>query len=557
MMFSAFSDTSTWPDQRTLDARLGPVGPWSATGRLLGFMLRRDRVRTTSWALGFAAFATYLTAAIPLAFASEEDLIGGSQLFVSPVGRMLIGPGHGLDAPTYARVVGNGYGLYLMLLAALMSILLVGRHTRAEEHSGRAELVRANVVGRHAPLTATLVMVVIVNAFTAAAVAAVLVGNGGFDWHGTLVVAASTALTGVTFGAVACVTAQLTASSRAASGMAGVVLGVAFVLRAGGDMVQLGGSALSWTSPLGWAQQTAPYVLDRWWPLAPMAALAGVLTVAAFTLASRRDLGGSMFAVRPGRERGSRMLGSALGLSWRLQRPAIIGWTAALMATGFVFGTYTEPMVDAVEDLPEVFVELFGDTDALVAGYLAYMVTFMAYLVTMFAVLSLIGLRNEETGGRGEPILAAPVGRVRWLGTHLVVAIVGVVVLMAVTGAATGLGVGAVTGEFGHVAEVTLAHLNQVPAVLVVLAAATLLYGWLPRAVGLVWLFVGYGFVVGSFGPMLDLPTAAYDLSPFEHPAQLPLEAFEAQPAGVLTAVALGGFVLGLIGFRRRDMRSG
>jgi ABC-2 type transport system permease protein len=34
-----------------------------------------------------------------------------------------------------------------------------------------------------------------------------------------------------------------------------------------GDGQQLGGSALSWTSPIGWAQQTRAYTDLRWWPL--------------------------------------------------------------------------------------------------------------------------------------------------------------------------------------------------------------------------------------------------------------------------------------------------
>src|SRR5690625_6090642 len=57
---------------------------------------------------------------------------------------------------------------------------------------------------------------------------------------------------------------QVNEFSRAASGMAGALLGAAFVLRALGDMAEAGGSALSWASPLGWAAQTAPYVHDRW-----------------------------------------------------------------------------------------------------------------------------------------------------------------------------------------------------------------------------------------------------------------------------------------------------
>jgi len=38
--------------------------------------------------------------------------------------------------PTVERVVGNGYGLYLMPVTMLMSILLVTRHTRVEEQRG-------------------------------------------------------------------------------------------------------------------------------------------------------------------------------------------------------------------------------------------------------------------------------------------------------------------------------------------------------------------------------------------------------------------------------------
>ena len=40
------------------------------------------------------------------------------------------------------------------IVAGLMSMFLVGRHTRAEEECGRDELVRAGAIGRHAPLAA-------------------------------------------------------------------------------------------------------------------------------------------------------------------------------------------------------------------------------------------------------------------------------------------------------------------------------------------------------------------------------------------------------------------
>ena len=39
-----------------------------------------------------------------------------------------------------------------------MSMFIVGRHTRAEEQSGRSELIRAAVVSRPAPAAAALLV---------------------------------------------------------------------------------------------------------------------------------------------------------------------------------------------------------------------------------------------------------------------------------------------------------------------------------------------------------------------------------------------------------------
>src|SRR5690606_8058157 len=131
--------------------------------------------------------------------------------------------------------------------------------TRLEEQTGRAELIRANVVGRDAPLTAALLVAVLADIAAAIVVTALAVGNG-FALTGSLLVGAATGATGLAFAGVTAVTVQLSESSRTAAGWAGVVVGVAFALRGLGDMAEVGGSALSWTSPFGWASQTAPYV---------------------------------------------------------------------------------------------------------------------------------------------------------------------------------------------------------------------------------------------------------------------------------------------------------
>ena len=69
------------------------------------------------------------------------------------------GPGYGFDDPNIGVILVNETQLWGMVIVALMSIFMVNRHTRAEEESERLDLVRANVVGRHAPTAASTIVI--------------------------------------------------------------------------------------------------------------------------------------------------------------------------------------------------------------------------------------------------------------------------------------------------------------------------------------------------------------------------------------------------------------
>lgn len=526
------------------------AGAFAGLGVVVRFMLRRDRVRLVSWAGGIGLFGVYVSAAVTTVYADDLSAVVG--LFADPVGRLMTGPGYGFDEPTIDRVIAGGYSLYFMIASALMSILLVTRHTRGEEQAGRAELVRAGPLGRHATLLATLVVALITNIAAAGALLLALLAVGGLEVHGSLLIAASTAAVGMAFTGITTITVQLTEYSRAAAGLAGGVLAAAYILRAGGDMASTGGSLLSWLSPLGWAQQTAPFVLDRWWPLALLLVLAAVTIAAGFALSSRRDLGASFLAVRPGPPRAHPSLGRPWGLALRMQRASIIGWTAALAAAGFVFGTFADAILD-VDEVPEVFLDLFGAED-LLAGYLGVMTVFMAIFVAVYCVLAVQGLRFEETKGRVEPVLATPLSRTAWFGTNLAAIVLGAVVMSIGIGLANGLGAAVVTGEAHHMWDLTVAQLNTAPPVLVALGLATLLFGLAPRAVAAAWVVPFYGLLVNIFGELLDLPHAAVVLDPFGHVAQMPLEDFALQPVVALTAAAALSAVVGLRAFTRREI---
>ena len=529
-----------------------PRSTITGTGTLVRFMLRRDRIKLPLWIGGLGLYIIYIGAALPQLAPDEAGLAGAAILFESPVGRMWVGPAFGMEAVTFERFFAAAYALYLHLLAALMNILLIARHTRAEEQSGRSEVLRANVVGRHAPLTAALVVAGIANAAATLIVIGLAIANG-YAAEGSALVGLTMGLTGMTWAGITAVTVQLSANSRAAAGLAGGVLGVAFMIRALGDMLAVGGSALSWASPLGWGSQTAPYVYDRWWPLLLLIALTAVCVVAAFALQSRRDFGASMLAARSGRVDAPPSLGTPFGLAARLLRGSIIGWGSVIALFGIIDGAFAQAMLDAAEEMPPLLMEVFGE--GLAEGYVAFLAAFSGYMTAAYVVFAVQGLVVEEARGRAEAILATPTSRSAWAGSHFGVVALGGALIMLVTGLLTGLAIGAVTGDWAAVGQSVWAHLNMVPGVLVVVGVSALIFGWVPRALAIVgWALVGVIIFVGVFASLLDFPDWFLNLSPFSHLAQMPVEEFSFAPVLWLTLIAVAGVALGLVGLGRRQV---
>ncbi|WP_019546104.1 ABC transporter permease [Streptomyces sulphureus] len=540
-----------------LPARNGLApGGLTGTGKLLVFMLRRDRVRFFGWTLGLALLMTYFSSAMGALAETEEDLESFAGFARTPAGAMFGGPGFGFDALTVERFLVGEYGLYLLTGAGLMGLLTVVRHTRAEERAGRTELIRANVVGRHAQLTAALLLATLMATVTALLIAAVMIG-GGYDTTGSLVFGAGAGACALAFAGTAAATVQMSAQPRAAAGTAGAVLGAAFALRALGDMAhvqQSGPSWLSWLSPIGWSQQTAPYTLDRWWPLLLSLAFAAATAALGYATSMRRDLGAGLFPPRHGAPRAAPWLNSPLALAFRLHGPGLVGWSAAVLLGSGAYGSFTQPLLDGLEDAPGEVVTLLGGADNLLDGYLGTMGLMWAFVAGTHAVLAVQSLRNEETEGRTEPVLATAVGRRALLGGHLTVVGLSTLWLLLLAGLGDGIGAAASTGDAGLLGETVLGHVAHAPAVWLVLALAALLYGAAPGAVPLVWAVLAYGLFAGFFGPLLELPEVAQSVSPFAHIGEYPAETLSVASLAVLTALAALCTAAALAAFRRRDV---
>ncbi|MEV7783292.1 ABC transporter permease [Kitasatospora sp. NPDC088351] len=531
-----------------------PGGVLAGTGALLRFDLRRDRLRLPAWVLGLGLLTLSTANSLHTVYPTAADRASIARASDSPAVLALTGPAHYLGDYTYGAMLGHRMLGLMTVLAGLMSILIITRHTRAEEESGRAELVRSTAVGRHAQLTAALATAAVANLALALLLAAGLpaLGVPGITAGGALLYGAAHAAAGLLFAAVAAVAVQFTAHTRTASGLALAVLGAAYALRAAGDA---GGNGLSWASPVGWLQRTYVFVDDRWWPLPPVLALAATTGAAAFALSTRRDVGAGLRATRPGPPVGSPALGTALGFPLRLHRGLLGGFAVALVLLGAMYGSLlggADSMLKDVEQLRDALARLGGHS--LADSFAAMTMLVVAVVGAVYAVLATLRPRAEEAAGRAEPVLATGLSRTRWLGGHLTVALLGSTALMLATGLGFGLAGAVSTGDGGAFLRLTGAALAFAPAQWVTVGFAAAVYGWLPRAAPLAWLVPAYAFVIGYLGPLLKLPDALNRLSPFGQVPRLPAAGMDWTPLAALTLVAAALLALGLAGFKRRDL---
>ncbi len=525
--------------------------PFVGVGQLLVFMARRDRLRAPLWIVGIVGLVAVSAASIiglydsPAGLQEYADLAGTESAM-----KVVAGPGYGLDAPTLGAVMMNEVLLYSFVSVALMCIFLTVRHTRAEEETNRTELVRSTAVGRHSILAAAVLWITAINAVVCVGLISSLIAFG-LGSRGTLAYGTACFGVGLVATGTAALAAQVAGTARAALGGSGIALGVAFVLRAVGD---LGTAGVVWLSPLGWAQSIRAFADERWWVLAALILGAVVLLAAALMVAARRDYGSGVLTQRAGPSSAGRLLSTPLGLAARLQRTAVISWTLALAMMGFFYGIVADEADKFLENeaIAEMFAQAGGGSPAEI--FLATSVVILGLITSGFTVSSVLRLRGEETGGRAEAVLATPVARRRWLWSHLAVSVLGTLLIMVAAGMAVGLGYGLQVGDLGEILSMSGAAANMVPALLVLSGIAVALIGFRPGWATLSWLAVAVCTVVSFLGEMLDLPQWARNVSPFQHVPAVPAAEFALTPTLVLLVVALVLMAFATMAMDRRDV---
>lgn len=523
------------------------------TKDLAQFILRLDRIRITIWIFGITVFTLIVPAAFVGLYESQAEMDAMAQTMVNPAMVAMVGPGD-IDNYTIGAMTAHQMLLLTAVVVGIMSILLLTRHTRADEEDGRVELIRSLPSGRLSYLNAALLIV----GFSSIALALInglglyALGIESMDLMGSLLYGAALGGTGLMFAGVTAVFAQLCETSRGTIGWSMAVLLICYLFRA---VTDVSNEALSWISPLGWVTKTEAYTTNNWWPIFLMVTLSAVLFILANYLHSIRDLERGFLPSKPGRRAASRFLQSPIGLSLRLQRTGLMVWAVGIFVMGASYGSVLgdmESFFEGNELMEQMLQQVEGAT--LTEQFIPMLLVVMSVLSTVPSVMAVNKIRGEEKKERLDHILGRAVSRARLLSGYVLIAIVSAFIMLSLAAIGLWSAGSAVIDEGLAFTLIYQAIMSYYPAILVMIGISVLLIGWLPKFTQVIWAYVLYSFITIYLGALLDFPKWLGKLSPFGHIPSVPLEEISLMVIFILCAVAVGLMGLGFSGFSKRDL---
>lgn len=522
---------------------------------------RRAAVQGALWGVVFGIVVVSSVSGFVSAYptAADRALIKTS-LSSNAGAQAILGPTRSIDTVagfTAWRALGT-----VILIGAVWGILASTKFMRGEEDAGRWELLLAGRTTRRGAAAQAVVGLGIGLAAMFATTAAIVVLEGqtsdaGFGISASLFFALALVSSAALFLAIGTLTSQLAPTRRRAAGLAGVVFGVAFVLR----MVAATSSGLHWlrwASPIGWID--ALHALTGSAPLALVPLAATIVVVIALTLhlAGARDLGASTLDDPDTARARTALLNSPTELAVRLNRGIALGWLVGIGALALILGLVAKAAAKTLTGSANIrqLLERLGGHRSGAESYLGFSFLIIATLVALVAASQVGATRDEEGEGRVENLLVRAVHRARWMGGRLSVS--GVILVACGVGAGLLAWAGAASQDSGvPFGRMLSTGVNVVPPAVLVLGVGTLVHGLRPRAAAIAaYGLVAWSFLVELVGALLKANHWLLDTSVLHH--MKPVPAADADWTAALVVVALGAVaaLVGVTRFARRDLVS-
>jgi len=378
------------------------------------------------------------------------------------------------------------------------------------------------------------------------------IGSGMTDFNGAMLFGAVMGATGLLFAACTAFFVQLSANNRTVLSYSFAFLGVLYLLRAVGD---INAEMLSIISPLGLGLRSEAFVSNYWWPIWVLLGTSVIFGGLAFYLNDVRDLGAGFIAEKPGRAHARRLLNTHFGLAWKLSKGQIIGWGVTAFVLGASYGSIFADIETFVSG-NEMFQQIFAGVDGsdLTMGFMSFVVVMMAIIVAIPVITAQLKVKSEEKKNRLEHVFSRSVLRPYVLLSYATIAVLATpLMLLSIT---LGLYVAsaAVMDDPIPLTSMLKAVMVYLPALWALVGVTMFLIGVLPKFTGLSWAYLGYSFIVVYLGQLLNLPDWMTYTTPFGYIPLYPMEEIVVLPLVVLTLIAVGFGVVGVVGYKKRDI---
>ena len=528
----------------------------------------RDSRRAIAIAIAFVAFVLLVgAAAVASAFGTVEtrQQMVGLATTLPAIFQSMLGPPVALDR--LGGLIEWRYQIVLGVLLPVWSILALSGTLAGEADRGSLELLATTAITRRRlaleKLAGHLVSVLIVLAAIALVtwLCGIAFGTLPGDAISPEAAFGYAALTGVLMlapGGVAFAAAPFLGRG-AAAGLAAFVMVASYLVNGFHDSIAL----FDTIRPLSWYQWTAQHIplagRFDWGSIATLATLGVVLLAVGVGAFERRDVGRTIRLPAP------HLPGFLLGLREPLGRTlaerlrASTVWGVAIGLYVLVVASTASSLADVLHKVPtleQMMRFLYPDIDYTSVGGVLQLV-FLQFGLIVFgftAATAVAGWASEESSGRLEVLLSAPMSRVAWflrsgLGTFLAIALsAGLVSLATAIGAA---GQGSDAGQPARGAFVLALYG-------LAWAGVGLGVGGLVRsslaAPTVIILTVG-SFLIELFATALKLPDWVAGLALASHYGRPLVGVWD--PVGIVVSLVLafGGLAVGAWGMTRRDVR--
>ena len=527
------------------------------------FVARRTLKSAIIWALIFGLYAASKIIGYTKAYPTLTDRLSFAHSLGANAGMAaLLGTPHDLGTISgYAN--WNMLGI-LSLTGGIWALLLATKYFRGEEETGRTELLLTGQTTASQAAISTLggLFASLALFYVIVAILFVAIGKDpsvGYGMQHALFFAFAVVLSTAVFTAVGAFTSQLMPTRTRATTVAAAAFAVCFILRAAADS-----TSQHWLlniTPLGWLEKLQPLVGSQPIWLVPIVGLVVILNVLAVWIASRRDLGMSIFVDHNTATPHTRLLNTPLQVAIRLTRATSLGWLVAITLSGYLYGSITKSVVQTLNGQGKGLHKALSKLEATHSVSLATLFLGVIFLVMMAVIMAYVAstigkVREDEAEGYVDNFLVQPVARLKWLGSRvLIIAVLSIVICFC---ASLGVWAGQASQHVGIPVHVLLeAATNMIAPVLFTLGVGVFTFGVIPRLTTLATYGVlGWSFLLSLVASGTNLSHWVLDISLLHQTTLAPAVNPNWSVNIVMICLSFVLCIIGMISFNVRDLES-